>query len=161
MTLTEYNDAVDELADRLYRFVLKSLGNEDLARDVVQDSFEKLWQHHANVETLKVKSYLFTTAYHALIDCLRREKRGVLSSMDSLPELPVEDNYSDLQEVLHNALLRLPGHFRTVVLLRDYEGYSYREISQMTDLTEAQVKINIYRARVALRKYIGTLEAVI
>ena len=63
MTITEYNLAVDEYSDRLYRFVLKSIKDAHAAQDIVQDSYEKLWKNHENVEGKKVKSYLF---YHGL-----------------------------------------------------------------------------------------------
>jgi RNA polymerase sigma-70 factor (ECF subfamily) len=47
-----------------------------------------------------------------------------------------------------------------VVLLRDYEGYNYQEIGELTNLSESQVKVYIYRARLFLKKYIGSIEAV-
>lgn len=72
-----------------------------------------------------------------------------------------ETQYSDLNEILHLALERLPENQKSLVLLRDYEGYSYREIGEITGMTEAQVKINIYRGRVALKNYIGKIETVI
>ena len=69
--------------------------------------------------------------------------------------------YSDLNEILHEALERLPEYQKTPVMLRDYEGYSYKEIGEITGLSEAQVKINIYRGRIALKNYIGRIETVI
>jgi RNA polymerase sigma-70 factor (ECF subfamily) len=72
-----------------------------------------------------------------------------------------ETQYSDLNEILHLDLERLPENQKSLILLRDYEGYSYKEIGDITGLTEAQVKINIYRGRVALRSFIGKIETVI
>jgi RNA polymerase sigma-70 factor (ECF subfamily) len=72
-----------------------------------------------------------------------------------------ESHYSDLNEVLHKAVDRLPGQQKIAVLLRDYEGYSYKEIGDITGLSEAQVKINIYRGRLALKSYIGKIETLI
>ena len=76
-------------------------------------------------------------------------------------ELMHESQYSDLNEILHKALNLLPEQQKTTVMLRDYEGYSYREIAEITGYNEAQVKINIYRGRVALRNYIGKIETVL
>ena len=59
--------------------------------------------------------------------------------------------------MLDRALDTLPPVQKAVVLLRDYEGYSYEEIGEISGLSEAQVKTYIFRARVALRKYIGEL----
>ncbi|MDG1659286.1 MAG: RNA polymerase sigma factor, partial [Crocinitomicaceae bacterium] len=66
-----------------------------------------------------------------------------------------------LQEVLQSALERLPEIQKTVVLLRDYEGYNYTEIAEITDLSESQVKVYIFRARKALKTYIKRLDIVI
>jgi len=160
MTRDEYNLAVDEYSDGLYRFVLKSIKDVHKAEDIVQDSYEKLWKNVDNVNAAKVKSYLFTTAYHTMIDRIRKEKKAVFAEDVNLKEEGRESNYSDLGEILQKAVDRLPEIQRMVLLLRDYEGYSYKEIGELTKLTEAQVKVYIYRARVFLKKYIGSIEAV-
>ncbi len=131
-----------------------------MAEDIVQDSFEKLWKNYDNVDGAKVKSYLFTTAYHTMIDRIRKEKRSALTEDLSLPEEGHESNYSDLSEILNEAINKLPEIQRMVVLLRDYEGYNYKEIGELTNLSESQVKVYIYRARLFLKKYIGSIEAV-
>jgi len=161
MTISEYNTSVDLYSDRLYRFVLKSIKDMHKAEDIVQDSFEKLWKNVENVSSEKVKSYLFTTAYHTMIDRIRKEKRSAFSEDLNLTEQSHENNYSDLGEVLKEAVNQLPEIQRMVLLLRDYEGYSYNEIGEMTELSESQVKVYIYRARVFLKKYIGNIEVLV
>jgi len=115
----------------------------------------------AEIEYRVVKSWLYSTAYHNMIDILRREKKITSIESEEAPEAIHNEQYSDLNEILHEALTRLPEQQRTSVLLRDYEGYSYREISDITGQSEAQVKINIYRARTTLRSYIGKIETVL
>lgn len=161
MTVREYNHAVGEFADPVYRFIRGSIRDEHRANDIVQDSFEKLWMHVAEIEYKVVKSWLFSTAYNTMIDIIRKEKR--MSGMDETihENLVYESGYSDLNEILHKAIERLPEVQRTSILLRDYEGYSYREIGEITGLNEAQVKINIYRGRIALKNYIGKIETIL
>ncbi len=161
MTVNEYNKSVSLFSDRLYRFVLKSIKDVQKAEDIVQDSYEKLWKNVENVNYEKVKSYLFTTAYHTMIDRIRKEKRSSFSEDLNLQEESHENNYSDLNEVLKAAVDRLPEIQRMVLLLRDYEGYSYKEIGELAHLKESQVKVYIYRARVFLKKYIGKIETVV
>jgi len=161
MTVREYNKAVEEYADSVYRFIRADLRDDDRANDIVQDSFEKLWRHVAEIEFVVAKSWLFSTAYHTMIDIIRKEKRMVQMEDSHTTGFLTSDQYSDLNEILHAAIEKLPEHQKSVVLLRDYEGYSYQEIAEITGFSEAQVKINIYRGRVALKSYIGTIETVI
>ncbi len=160
MTAAEYNVCVDTFSDGVYRFILKNVRDEERARDIVQDAFVKMWEKHAQVTYAKARSYLFTTAYHTMIDVLRRDKNR--ERLDDKPEHEPfhERSYSDLSEILEQALNTLPEVQKSVVLLRDYEGYSYQEIGDIVKLSEAQVKVYIYRARVALKKYIGRMEVV-
>ena len=152
---------MDAYADNLYRFVLKNLKNDAMSSDIIQDTFEKLWMKLEEVNALKVKSYLFTSAYHTMIDYIRKEKRYIDADPADMYELSGSDQYSDLGEVLERAVQYLPEDQRSVVMLRDYEGYSYREIAEITGLSESQVKVYIYRARVYLKAYIGSMEKVI
>lgn len=161
MNVKEYNQAVDLYSDNVFRFILKNIRDEERARDIVQDSYEKLWRNAENVNSEKVKSYLFTTAYHTMIDVLRKEKRQTYMEDYQIPEDVHDEQYSDLKEILDEAVKRLPEIQRTVILLRDYEGYSYKEIGDVTSLSEAQVKVYIYRARVFLKNYIGKMEMVV
>ena len=66
-----------------------------------------------------------------------------------------------LKEILNMGLEQLPEIQKTVLLLRDYEGYDYQEIGDITNLTESQVKVYIFRARTFLKNYIGKIETVI
>ena len=75
MTEREYNDCVDAHADGVYRFILKSLGHVEDSRDIVQSAFEKMWKNRSAVINKTAKSYLFTVAYHQMIDHLRKNKK--------------------------------------------------------------------------------------
>lgn len=161
MTIKDYNRAVDLWADGLYRFVLKNISDSEQAKDIIQDCFEKMWVHRDNIDPQKVKTYLFTSAHHTMIDYIRKAKRETSLDWNKMDEPVSSHSYSDLQEILHEAIQRLPGIQRSVVMLRDYEGYSYREISVITGLTEVQVKVYIYRARIFLKSYIGQIQSVV
>jgi RNA polymerase sigma-70 factor (ECF subfamily) len=160
MTVEEYNKSVDLFSDNVYRFILKNVKDKAMARDIVQDSYEKLWINHENVQFLKVKSYLFSTAYHTFIDYYRRSKK--IENTDDFKQMGLShsEQYSDLKEILDQALNQLPPDQKSVILLRDYEGYSYQEISEITGLNESQVKVYIYRARVNLKNYLISIEYV-
>lgn len=161
MTVQDYNKTVDLYADNLYRFILKNVRDVEKARDIVQDTYEKMWLKVNDVETKNAKSYMFTTAYHTMIDRIRRDKKQGDFSEVNMSGLSHTSQYSDLKKVLDEALTKLPEIQRTVILLRDYEGYNYAEIGEITGLNESQVKVYIFRARNFLKNYIGTMESVI
>lgn len=160
MTTKEYNLAVDEYADNVFRFVVKHLGNEMSAKDVVQETFTKVWIKRDDIDYKKVKSYLFTAAYNTMLDWIKKEKRS--GDIESTPEYGTDNNVNpDLKEILDEALDRLPEVQKSVVLLRDYEGYNYAEIADITGLSESQVKVYIFRARKSLQAYLKRLDLVI
>ena len=161
MTVSDYNNCVDAHSDGLYRFILKHIKDTEVAKDIVQDTFEKLWRKVNDVDSAKAKSYLFTAGYHTLIDYTRRAKKQGNYNEVVENKLSHTKNYSDLKEILNQALDKLPEIQKTVVLLRDYEGYDYSEIGEITNLSESQVKVYIFRARTFLKNYIGKMEVII
>jgi RNA polymerase sigma factor (sigma-70 family) len=161
MTIKEFNSCVDQHADGVYRFILKNIKDEDKAHDVVQDVFTKMWEKVADINYLKSKSYLFSAAYHTMIDTIRRDKKQVQMEDYHLNGSYEQKHYTGAKQIIQDALERLPDSQRTVVMLRDYEGYSYQEIGEITGLNEAQVKVYIYRARLTLKNYLVKPENVI
>lgn len=161
MNQADYNKCVDEHADAVYRFILKQIRDKDAARDIVQDAFEKMWKKVDTIDAARAKTYLFTTAYHTLVDYTRKESRKAAFTEVDHNRHSHNSQYSDLKDVLNKGLELLPAIQKTVLLLRDYEGYDYAEIGKIADLTESQVKVYIFRARTFLRNYIGSMEAVV
>ena len=161
MTVAEYNQCVDSYSDSLYRFILKHIKDEDVAKDIVQDTYEKVWRKVNDIESTNAKSYMFTAAHHTLVDYTRKAKKQGDFTESIEESLKHEKHYSDIKTVLNMALDKLPDIQKSVVLLRDYEGYDYAEIGKITNLTESQVKVYIFRARAALKNYIGKLEVVL
>lgn len=158
MTEREYNECVRTYADNVYRFILKNLRHEEDSRDVVQTAFEKMWRNRDEIDPVKCKSYLFTVAYHQMIDHIRKTKRVQLKEEFSA-ELKVQDRpQNNLKKVLEEALSRLSETQRSLVLLKDYEGYSYDEIGKITGLSESQVKVYLHRARVQLKEWLVKIE---
>lgn len=161
MTEREYNECVTAYADNVYRFILKNLRHEEDARDVVQTAFEKMWRNREDVDAAKCKSYLFTVAYHQMIDHIRKVKRISLREEFSEETRVESQPVNNLKKILDEALERLSETQRSLVLLKDYEGYSYEEIGKIMNLNESQVKVYLHRARVQLKEYLVKVENVI
>ena len=162
MTEREYNQCVDLYADNVYRFILKNLKHEEDARDVVQSAFEKLWRNRDQVESDRSKSYLFTIAYNQMIDHIRKVRRIRLKDEfgeDARISAPAVGQ--NLKKILEEALGRLNETQRSLVMLKDYEGYSYEEIGRITGLSESQVKVYLHRARILLKQFLVKPENVL
>jgi RNA polymerase sigma factor (sigma-70 family) len=160
MTVQEYNQCVTDYADNVYRFILKNLRHEEDARDVVQSAFEKLWLKREDVDNTKSKSYLFTIAYNQMIDFIRKHKRVSLKDEFAEGARGCEKPVNNIKKILELALQRLSETQRSLVLLKDYEGYSYEEIGQITGLNESQVKVYLHRARLQLKSFLVSPENV-
>lgn len=161
MTEKEYNLCVDQYADNVYRFILKNLGHREDAQDVVQTAFEKLWSNRVQVEYERCKSYLFTVAYHQMIDHIRKQKRITLQEEFTAETGIVDKQQHTVKKILDEALQKLGETQRSLVLLKDYEGYNYSEIGTITGLSESQVKVYLHRARLQLKNYLVRRENVI
>ena len=161
MTEIEYNQCVRDYADNVFRFILKNLRHEEDARDVVQSAFEKMWINRDSIDYTKSRSFLFTVAYNQMIDHIRKVKRITLKDEFNEEARTTDRQYTNAKKILEEALSRLNETQRSLVLLKDYEGYAYEEIGKITGLSESQVKVYLHRARLQLKEYIVKIENVI
>lgn len=155
MTTNEYNQCVGEYADGLYRFAVSLLSDITEAEDIVQHVFEKFWRRHAEVEVGAAKTYLFTSVHRACIDFFRRKKTSRnTTELLAQHDTGITGHDYETRQLIQKMLEHLTEDQKTLVLLRDYEGYSYKEIAEILELTEAQVKINLFRTRKKLQFFL-------
>lgn len=161
MTEKDYNECVTQYADNVFRFIVKNIRHEEDAKDIVQTAFEKLWKNREQIINEKSKSYLFTVAYHQMIDHIRKNKR-ILLQEDFKQDIKIEYQQNRItKDAITNALYKLNDVQRSLITLKDYEGYSYDEIGEIMQLSASQVKVYLHRARLALRDYIVKPENII
>jgi RNA polymerase sigma factor (sigma-70 family) len=155
-----YTQTVESNADKLYRYLLRQGMRKDDARDIMQNCFESLWKS-AVIDHDHAAKYLFAAAHNQCADFWRKASR--ISYRQDLPEqsVPQETAQGQLQSWLHKALLSLTELERSLVLLKDYEGYSYQEIAEICNINGTQVKVYLHRARTKLKNHIGNLKQVI
>ena len=159
MNTKEYNECVRLHSDALFRYAISMLREVMLAEDIVQNVFEKLWIKKDNVQFETSKSYLMTSVYRASIDHFRSAKsiQRLKDTVGPAQDTHTQDNSYEYKQILNLALETLNEKQKSVILLRDHQGYSYKEIAKMMDLTEAQVKINIFRGRKKLQEVITAI----
>ena len=161
-----YVELVRRYRDRLMTFVFRFLGDMDLSEDIVQDTMVKVYTHkHYYKEIAKFSTWIYTIAGNFAKTELRKRKRRkvtLLSHMntdDRKYEIPstelksediVQGEYAERD--IQKAILQLPLHFRTVVILRDIQELSYEEISKIVNVPLGTVKSRINRARLQLQQ---------
>ena len=153
MKRQEYNISVENHGDSLYRFAVNFLKNQEEAQDIVQDVFEKLWINRDKVEFDKAKSWLFTCAHNAMINFINKRARFTKLSDEIQTEKVESFSFSfESKQVINHIVGILPPLQKTIILLRDLEGYSYEEIGDILSLNPSQVKVYLFRARLKIKK---------
>jgi RNA polymerase sigma-70 factor (ECF subfamily) len=142
----------------LFGFAVRFLRNKDDARDIVQDSFEKLWVNCEKVEVTKAKSWLFTCTYNAMVNYSYRRQRMISVANNELPEQGIQYNAPfESQQVIDHTVSILPPLQKSIILLRDIEGYTYEEIGEILNLSPSQVKVYLFRARSKVKNQLKQL----
>lgn len=154
----EYNNLIDELGATLYRYAFHFMRNEEDAKDIVQDVFEKLWINRKKIDLERVKSWLYKCTHNAMINFLNKKSRTRYMDSQSLPEKPsMPDSTFESQQMVERIVNILPPIQKSIILLRDIEGYSYDDIGQILNLSPSQVKVYLFRARMKIKKQLKGL----
>lgn len=160
MKVREFERVVSGSRDRLFGYALYFLGRREEAEDVVQEVYMRLWQHREEVDGSRVDGWLVSVTRNACRDQLRRRRVRSAVDVDSelLPEVASPGRLPDaeasaalLDDVLRTALARLPDPQKSIVILREIQDMSYREIADALDLPMTTVKVYLHRGRRALR----------
>lgn len=152
----EYNIAVEKYASNLFGYVFGFLRNSEDTQDIVQDVFERLWKNRKKVEANKCKAWMFKTGHNALINFSKRKSRTIYNT-DTIPEYSKSDNRFENQDIIDLSLSLLPPLQKSILLLRDLEGYTYTEISEILEISDSQVKVYLYRARKKIKRQLNDL----
>lgn len=138
--------------DRLYRLALSLLGDSAEAEDVVQDVMLKAWERREEWDTVeRPLAWLSQMTKNQALDKLRKTHADPLpqegSPLWQHPNLVASPQAADGLSLLQRLIAELPPPMDDLVRLRDIEGMSYREIAQHLQLSEAQVRVYLHRAR--------------
>jgi len=161
ISVKQYNEAVHEYTQNVFRFLMKSLKDEQAAEDLLQDCFLRLWENRHKVDKQKIKSWLFAVAHNSMINYLKKEGRTTnLNGYENIHSVHQRHRF-DLKTIIDNELNKLPALQKSILLLRDLEGYEYKEIAEILDLNPSQVKVYLFRARLKIKNSIKSIMNVI
>ena len=149
----EYNFVIDELSAQLYRYAFHFLRNQEDAKDIIQDVFEKMWLNRKTIELETVKPWLYRCTHNAMVNFIAKKSRTSYMSNQELPKttFPFDSSFESMQ-VVDRMVSILPPTQKSIILLRDIEGYTYKEIGLILDLSASQVKVYLFRARMKIKK---------
>lgn len=148
MTDKEYKEQIDLHADDVLRYLAKNIKDGEVAKDILQDTFVSLWENKEKVESSKIKNWLFTVAHNNMLKLFRYNK---IRQNSFIEENSSESNLENTQ-LIDQLLKQLPDRMRQCLMLKDWEGFSIKEISEILDISEENVKVNIFRAKVKLKE---------
>jgi RNA polymerase sigma-70 factor, ECF subfamily len=142
----------------LYVFALKMLGDADTASDVVQDVFLVIYERRRQlIHPESFRSWLFAIGRNRCLSHFRRTRGRV--PLEEAPdeavtvEPPADGREADADlGLVRRALAGLRVEYREVLVLREYQDLSYREIAEITEATESAVKSRLFKARRALHE---------
>jgi len=154
--LHAFEEIVHQYRQKMIDVIYRMCGDAYLAEDAAQVAFIKAWQHLPGYrQTGSFRSWLYRIGVNAAMDVLRKEKPT--SQLDHMPLVSDSDDPADiveqrqLQEKVRKAVLDLPPASRSVLVLREYEGFSYQEIAQTLEIPTGTVmsRLNYARNRLA------------
>ena len=165
MSLKAFKARVLPASNKLYRFALSIIGDQEEAKDVVQEVMMKVWNKRDNMDqTINMEAWCMQITKNLCYDRLKSKAFQTSSSLpenwqledkSSTPERKAE--MSDIMDQIHQFISNLPKKQKEVIHLRDVEGYSYNEIRVIMEIDINQVKVNLFRARKAIRESLSKI----
>jgi RNA polymerase sigma-70 factor (ECF subfamily) len=169
MKETSFRNDVLPLKDELFRLALRITQDTADAEDVVQETMLKVWSRREQWHELQsMEAFCLTICRNMALDKVKRAGRHNASIDDGQGHERPDSSYAanpeeqavqrDRVMMVRRLIAQLPEKQRTCMQLRDMEGKAYRDIAAVVGITEQQVKINIFRARQALREKFEQIE---
>lgn len=164
---TAFERIVTMTEKQIYNLALSITRSHEDAEDVTQETYLRLWRARADFRGASVKSYIFRIAHNTAIDLMRKQSRIertsaspyidedelARESIDPDPIYRPDEAYLRklTAETVRSCINELPLPMRELIVMRDMDGLSYRDIASILGIPEGSVKSGIFRAREKLR----------
>jgi RNA polymerase sigma-70 factor (ECF subfamily) len=158
MTFQTFEKEIVPLKHPIYRYAMYMLKNTEDAQDVTQEVLIKIWNKRDDVDAISNKrAWAIKIARNTCLDLIKSRKGEFISWEDNLDKpshsTPYESlRFNDEKNLIEQLMERLPSIQKEVFYLRHFEDNSYQEISEMLALDMNNVKVNLHRARVFIKK---------
>ena len=170
MTEDKFLELVHKHKTQIYQHTLYLLGNRESAEDVTQETFIKAWEHRTKLRPKTARSWMLKCAQNLCFNLLKRQKfqvhltdddTDVETALETLMHAhsgrsnPMPDEIviqQELKDSVHCAIKKLPPNMRSVIIMRELNGMSFKEIAAVLEQPEGTVKSLVFRARKKLRE---------
>lgn len=158
MDLHEFKIQVFPLKNKLFRLANRLLNDTDEAQDIVQEAFIKLWNRREKLDEYRsVEALAVITTRNLCLDKLKARKYPIerldtLKSDIAEPGTETSPDLTDMTEKIKEIILQLPEQMKTIMQLRDIEGYDYEEIAGILGMNENALRVSLSRARKKVRE---------
>ena len=145
------------LKDKFYRLALRITTNTADSEDIVQEALIRIWKKREQWDEIEsLETYGLAITRNIALDYIKKSKTALHVPLDN--EIPAKE-YDKLQaqeriNLIRNMMDSLPEKQRTAMQLRDFEEKTYKEVAEIMDISEQQVKVNIFRARQFIKQKI-------
>ncbi|UYQ95144.1 RNA polymerase sigma factor [Chitinophaga horti] len=165
MSLELFLSQVMPVKPKLLRFAYRLLGNEEDAKDIIQDALMKVWHHKERMNELQnLEAWCMRITRNLALDRMKSKKFRQSDDLDHVRELPANTRnphanmeQSDTMKKVHQVIQSLPEKYRTLIQLRDMDGYAYQEIADILEIDLNEVKVNLHRARKTVREQLQNM----
>jgi RNA polymerase sigma-70 factor (ECF subfamily) len=140
---------------RVYAFAYRMLSDRDKANDIFQETFIKIYESRHRSDILNIGGYIIRISRNLCLNYIRNNKPKTELLEDHIIVFQTDFEDKELSDLIAKALDHIPTNYREVLVLREYDGMSYQEIAEVTEQTVQSVKIQIFRAKVKLRKLLA------
>jgi RNA polymerase sigma-70 factor (ECF subfamily) len=159
MTRSDFKDLVQQLSHKLYGLAFRILQNQEEAEDAVQEVFFKLWKMGEKIDEYSSKDALaITMTKNYCIDQIRKQKHFQTDSHDDMyqlnisPPTPFEQmEIKESDHIIKSIIDRLPETFRSLIIMKEIEDFSYEEIAEKMDQNINTLRVTLSRARKFIR----------
>ena len=160
MTAEEFKNKVIPYSVKLYPMIFRILKNEEETRDALQELMLKLWSKRTDLKTCSnLSAYIITTAKNYSFDLLKKKRPVIVGEKEehrilNIAENGIDPDKRERYEYVHKTIEKLPEKLKTVIQLRDIDGFSFEEIKEMTGFEIAHIRVILSRARLKVKQEI-------
>ena len=168
MRQIEFKKFLDEYKNSVYNYTYYILKNREDAEDVTQDVFIRLWHNRGKVNRRKRRAWIMKVTYNRCMDLIRQKKASISYDRIAVPlnidllnhdDPSVNPEFQFFQQEsrshISSAINQLPVKMKSIMILHYFQGFKYKEISNILDISESSIKISMHRGRKVLKQILG------